>query len=143
MAIDLIGRICRDEYNELDLDNVKMYTKKQLIDEYKQIDYIDEEEIEEIGIDNIELMELQEVAEMNNEYLIFTDFEPEKEYSICIDMLADLDEVHEQIEKEGIKIKASYGDNTIKTDYDNLIKIEHILTALGVHFDVAEITVSE
>ena len=58
-------RICKDrQLDELDLENLQLYTEEDIREEYVNIDYVDEDEI-----DGLSITDLQEVALNNDEYI--------------------------------------------------------------------------
>ena len=58
-------RICKDrQLDELDLENLQLYSEEDIREEYVAIDYTDEDEI-----DNLSIEDLQEIAMNNDEYL--------------------------------------------------------------------------
>ena len=57
-------RVCQNHISELDIENMQIYTEEDIREEFVAIDYVDEDEI-----DNLSIEDLQEVAMNNNEYL--------------------------------------------------------------------------
>lgn len=58
-------RICKDrQLDELDLENLQLYSEDDIKEEYVAIDYVDEDDI-----DNLSMTDLQEIAYNNDEYL--------------------------------------------------------------------------
>lgn len=58
-------RICESrELGELDLENLQLYSLEDIKEEFFAIDYIDEEDM-----DNLTIEDLQEIAMNNDEYL--------------------------------------------------------------------------
>ena len=57
-------RICQNHISELDIENMQIYTEEDIREEFVAIDYVDEDEI-----DNLSIEDLQEIAMNNNEYL--------------------------------------------------------------------------
>ena len=57
-------RVCKDKYDELDIENLEIYTEDDIREEFIAIDYIDEEEA-----DSLTIADLQEIAAENNEFL--------------------------------------------------------------------------
>ncbi len=57
-------RVCKDKYDELDIENLDIYSEDDIREEFIAIDYIDEEEA-----DSLTIADLQEVAANNNEFL--------------------------------------------------------------------------
>ena len=58
-------RICKNrQLDELDLENLQLYTEDDIREEYIAIDYVSEDEVDELSI-----TDLQEIACNNDEYL--------------------------------------------------------------------------
>lgn len=57
-------RVCQNHINELDIENLQLYTLEDIKEEFIAIDYIDEEEA-----DSLTIADLQEIAMNNNEFL--------------------------------------------------------------------------
>ena len=58
-------RICKDrQLDELDIENLQLYSEDDIREEYFAIDYIDEDEV-----NNLSIEDLQEIAMNNDEYL--------------------------------------------------------------------------
>ena len=58
-------RICKDrQLDELDLENLQLYSEDDIREEYVAIDYVDEDDI-----DGLTMEDLQEIAYNNDEYL--------------------------------------------------------------------------
>ena len=58
-------RICKDrQLDELDLENLQLYSEDDIREEYVAIDYVDEDDI-----DGLTIADLQEIAYNNDEYL--------------------------------------------------------------------------
>ena len=57
-------RVCQNHIGELDIENMQIYTEDDIREEFIAIDYVDEDEIDGLSIED-----LQEIAMNNNEYL--------------------------------------------------------------------------
>ena len=57
-------RVCQNHISELDIENMQIYTEEDIREEFVAIDYVDEDEV-----DNLSIEDLQEIAMNNNEYL--------------------------------------------------------------------------
>jgi hypothetical protein len=57
-------RVCQNNIGELDIENMQIYTEEDIREEFVAIDYVDEDEV-----NNLSIEDLQEIAMNNNEYL--------------------------------------------------------------------------
>ena len=57
-------RVCKNRFDELDIENLSIYTLEDIKEEFIEIDYISEEEA-----DSLDFADLQEIAINNNEFL--------------------------------------------------------------------------
>lgn len=57
-------RVCQNHISELDIENLQIYSEEDIREEFVAIDYVDEDEI-----NNLSIEDLQEIAMNNNEYL--------------------------------------------------------------------------